>query len=153
MNTDKFEYLTVSFPDSVANLDAKAKGAWGVMNAQQMVEHMSYSIRIANGNLPMEIVTPVENLVKVKAFMMSDKPFRENTKNAMLPETALPLTQMDMQHAVKELKNEIVFFIEVFQKEPNKIITNPFFGDLNFEEWLHLLHKHATHHAKQFGLL
>lgn len=153
MNTEKLEFLSVTFPDLVAQLDANAKGAWGVMNAQQMVEHMSYSIRIANGRLPMELVTPAENLEKVKGFMMSDKPFRENTKNSMLPDTALPVTQLNMQHAVEELKNEIQFFLEVFQKEPEKIITNPFFGDLKYLEWLHLLHKHATHHARQFGLL
>lgn len=153
MNTEKLEFLSVTFPNLVAQLDANAKGVWGVMNAQQMVEHMSYSIRIANGRLPMQIVTPAENLEKVKGFMLSDKPFRENTKNSMLPDTALPLEQSDMQHAIEELKNEIRFFIEVFQKEPEKIITNPFFGDLNFAEWIHLLHKHATHHARQFGLL
>lgn len=153
MNTAKLEFLSVTFPNLVAQLDANANGAWGVMNAQQMVEHMSYSIRIANGRLPMEIVTPAESLEKVKGFMLSDKPFRENTKNSMLPDTALPITQLDMESAISELKNEIQLFVDVFQKEPDKMITNPFFGNLNSDEWLHLLHKHATHHARQFGLL
>jgi hypothetical protein len=152
-NKEKLEFVTKTFPQLAAQLDANTKGAWGVMNAQQMVEHMSYSVRIANGKLTMDIVTPAENLEKVKGFMMSDKPFRENTKNSMLPDTALPTEQPDMQHAIEELKNELELFVQVFKKEPNKIITNPFFGDLNFDEWLHLLHKHLMHHARQFGLV
>jgi hypothetical protein len=30
---------------------------------------------------------------------------------------------------------------------------NPFFGDLNFAENVHLLHKHALHHLRQFGVV
>jgi len=153
MNTEKLEFLAVTFPSMVAKLNADTMGKWGVMNAQQMVEHMSDSIRIANGTVLMQIVTPSENLDKVKAFMMSDKPFRENTKNALLPDTALPITNPNMELAIEELKGEIKHFKEVFKNDPEKIITNPFFGNLNFDEWLHLLHKHAMHHARQFSLI
>jgi hypothetical protein len=153
MNTEKIEFLTITFPKLVKQLDAHAKGEWGVMNAQQMVEHMSYSVRVANGKTPMQIITPLENLEKVKGFMMSDKPFRENTKNVMLPDTAIPELQPDMENAVRELENEIQLFIEVFENDPTKTIENPFFGVLNFDEWLHLLVKHATHHARQFRLI
>jgi len=33
-----------------------------------------------------------------------------------------------------------------FANNPSLITTNPFFGDLNFEENVYLLHKHALHH-------
>lgn len=29
---------------------------------------------------------------------------------------------------------------------------HPVFGDLNFEEWVLLNHKHVVHHLKQFGV-
>lgn len=153
MSLAKINFLTVEFPQMVATLNADAKGKWGVMNAQQMVEHMSYSIRIANGTIPKTILTPPESLEKSKSFMMSDKPFRENTKNIELPETALPLTQPDMANAIEEYKYELHEFFLTFEGNTKRTITNPFFGELNFEEWLHLLDKHARHHAKQFELM
>lgn len=153
MSLAKINFLTVEFPQMVATLNADAKGKWGVMHAQQMVEHMSYSIRIASGTIPKNILTPPESLEKAKTFMMSDKPFRENTKNIELPDYALPLTQPDMASAIEEYKDELLVFFQTFEGNADKTITNPFFGHLNFEEWLHLLAKHALHHARQFGLV
>lgn len=149
---EKIFFLENDFPEFLQTLDADAKGKWGVMNAQQMVEHMSYSLRDANGKSPKRIVTPLEHLSKYKEFAMSDKPFRENTKNNELPDTAIPVKNNSMQNAINEMKMEWIDFKKAFEGNQNKTITNPFFGDLNFEESIHLLHKHAVHHAKQFGM-
>jgi hypothetical protein len=151
MRASKIEFLTKTFPEFVLKLKPHARGKWGKMNAQQMVEHMSYSIRIANGTIPKTILTAPENLEKARAFMLSDKPFRENTKNIELPEEPLPLKQIDMHAAVEEMKHEMLVFLQTFEGNEERTITNPFFGELNFMQWLHLLHKHAMHHAKQFG--
>ena len=149
---EKINYLEIEFPEFLQTLDANAKGKWGVMNAQQMVEHMSYSLRDANGKSAKRTITPAEHLPKYKEFAMSDKPFRENTKNAELPETAIAVKHTSMQNAIDEMKQEWIDFKKAFETNPTKTITNPFFGDLNFEESVHLLHKHAMHHAKQFSV-
>lgn len=152
MNTEqKLSFLENDFPKFLQTLDANAKGKWGVMNAQQMVEHMSYSLRDANGKSPKRILTSVEHLPKTRAFMLSDKPFRENTKNIELPETPIPVKHSSMQASIDEMEQEWKDFIKAFENNPSKTITNPFFGDLNFEEQVQLLHKHAMHHARQFG--
>lgn len=151
MRASKIEFLTKTFPEFVLKLKPSAKGKWGKMHAQQMVEHMSYSIKIASGTIPKKIVTPPESLEKAKSFMMSDKPFRENTKNIELPDEPLPLNHHNMDAAVEEMKYELHVFLTTFEGNEDKTITNPFFGELNFMEWLHLLHKHAMHHAVQFG--
>jgi len=152
MNTEeKIYFLENDFPEFLQTLNANAKGKWGVMNAQQMVEHMSYSLRDANGKSPKRILTEAEHLPKMRAFMLSDKPFRENTKNIELPETAIPVKYASMKESIEEMKQEWNDFKKAFENNPAKTITNPFFGDLNFEEQVHLLHKHAMHHARQFG--
>lgn len=150
---DKIQFLKTDLINLLQNLKSEAKGKWGVMNGQQMVEHMSDSVRIANGKTPKKILTPAELVPKYKTFMLSEKPFKKNTKNIELSEVPPPAQQPSMQAAINELKNEIADFFAAFEKADSKIITNPFFGDLNFEEWVHLLHKHATHHCKQFGLI
>ena len=149
----KLNWLTIDFIEMLFNLSPEAKGKWGVMNAQQMVEHMSYSVRQANGKDKKVLLTPSENLERIRSFMLSDKPFRENTKNIELPEIPDPALQPSMQDAIAELSSELVDFFDLYKQNPTHKLMNPFFGELNYEEWVHLLHKHAMHHARQFGLV
>ena len=58
-----------------------------------------------------------------------------------------------MADALTELESEINHFFKVYSENPLLRTINPFFGNLNFEEQVQLLHKHATHHARQFGLI
>lgn len=149
----KLEFLRIEFPKLARSLAPESKGHWGVLNAQQMVEHMSDSVRIANGKDPHTLHTPVDQVAKYKEFAMSDKEFKPNTKNVLMGEIPVPAKHPAMEHAVKEYEQEIADFVAYFDKNPGITPTNPFFGDLNKEEWIHLLHKHAVHHSKQFGLL
>ncbi len=88
----------------------------------------------------------------MREFMMSNKPFKENTKNPLLGEEPLPLRYKTVQGAIGALQQELIYFFEVFEKDHNLITRNPFFGDLNFEQNVQLLHKHALHHLRQFGV-
>jgi len=58
-----------------------------------------------------------------------------------------------MQEAINEYNKQVTAFITYFENNKGTTLTNPFFGELSFEEWTHLLHKHAVHHSKQFGLI
>lgn len=150
---DKINFLKNEFPLLVAKLHADAKGEWGVLNAQQMVEHMSDSISFATGKNNQKLISPVEKVDVFKAFAMSDKEFKPNTPNSLMPEMPAPAKHPNMQASIDELKQTIADFIQYFDNNKGATLTNPFFGELNFEEWTHLLYKHAVHHCKQFGLL
>jgi hypothetical protein len=84
--------------------------------------------------------------------MMSEKPFHENTVNPLLGEEPAPLHFKTVQGAIGALQQELIYFFEAFEKEPGLITRNPFFGDLDFEQNVQLLHKHAIHHLRQFGI-
>jgi hypothetical protein len=88
----------------------------------------------------------------MREFMMSDKPFKENTKNPLLGEEPAPLRHNTVQAAIGTLQEELIWFFEVFAKNPQLVTRNPLFGDLNFEQNVHLLYKHAIHHLRQFGV-
>ena len=75
------------------------------------------------------------------------------TKNVEMPEIPNPVRCADMQSALDELKVSINNFFGYFNSENKKTITNVFFGELNFEESVQLLHKHSMHHLKQFSLI
>lgn len=150
--TQKAYFLRNNFVNKLRDIKPGTIPLWGKMNVQQMIEHMSYSLRQASGKELYSIVTPEENLQRMQQFLMSDKPFRENTPNQLLPDEPGTPKQESVEAALLELQNEIEYFFHIFDKEPDKKITNPFFGELNYEMWVQLLHKHAWHHLKQFGV-
>ncbi|MEP7264440.1 MAG: hypothetical protein ABI772_08080, partial [Bacteroidota bacterium] len=137
---EKLNWIRKNFIDMIKSLPADTKGKWGVMNAQQMVEHMSYSVKQANGKDKRKLLTPDELLERMRNFMLSDKQFKENTKNVELPDTALPVQNPSMLHSVEELEAEIDLMVQHFDGNESKSEMNPFFGAMNYDEWVHLLH-------------
>jgi oxepin-CoA hydrolase/3-oxo-5,6-dehydrosuberyl-CoA semialdehyde dehydrogenase len=150
---DKLIFLKTEFPRLLATLNPESKGNWGVLNAQQMVEHMADSVSIATGKNNQKLHTPAEQVSAYKAFAMSEKEFKPNTKNALMAEVPVPTIKPSMAEAIKLYEDTLADFVAYFEQNKEATLTNPFFGDLNYQEWIHLLHKHAVHHCKQFGLL
>jgi hypothetical protein len=154
MSLEKENFLRTKLISYLQRLNLATPPQWGKMNVQQMIEHYSGdAVRNANGRLVMEkILTPPEQLGKMREFLMSDKPFKENTKNPLMGEDPAPLQYQTIQGAIGALQQELIYFFEVYENNPGKIIRNPFFGDLNFEQNVQLLYKHAMHHLRQFGI-
>ena len=150
---DKLNFLKIEFPKLLKTLSPDAKGNWGVLNGIQMVEHMTYSVHFATRSQGTKLMTPTDKVDGAKSFAMSDKEFKPNTKNTMMSEVPEPAKNATMQEAISEFENEVSAFINYFENNKGTTLTNPFFGELNFEEWTQLLSKHAKHHCKQFGLL
>jgi hypothetical protein len=152
-NMDKLNFIKIEFPKLLQNLKPDAKGNWGVMNGQQMVEHMADAVGQATGENKHVLNTSPDLVEKFKSFAMSDKEFRPNTPNALLPDVPMPASKANIQEAINEYNFQVTGFINHFETNKGCVLLNPIFGDLNFEEWTHLFYKHAIHHSKQFGLL
>lgn len=149
---DKKEFIQQKFLELVSSLSADQKGNWGVMNAQQMVEHVADFFKVSYGKLKFQQVTPTEQLPKFREFLWSDKEFKENTKAPMLPETAFAARNANMSDSLHELKTDINTFFSYFEENADVKTPHPVFGELNIEDWIQLHYKHTQHHAKQFGL-
>ena len=153
MNAEKEQFLKHRFVALLKQIPSDTPPYWGKMTLQQMIEHFADSVRIASGKtVHTDIVTPEEHLQKYRDFMLSDKPFRENTPNPLMPEVPAPVQSRSAEEALKELQADIDYFFAVFEKNNLQVTRNPFFGDLNYDENVHLLYKHALHHLKQFGV-
>jgi len=150
--SEKIEFLRVKLIPLLLTLQPEQKGEWGLMNAQQMVEHLSDSFRNYYGFDSKKIITAPEHLPKLKEFLMSDKPFRQNQRNVLMPEIPAPVKCDDMNASIECLKTDILNFFKYFELNPDVQITNVIFGELNFAECVQLLYKHCTHHLKQFGI-
>jgi hypothetical protein len=154
MSLSKENFLRNRLIGYLQQLDPATPPKWGKMNVQQMIEHFAEdAVRNASGRLKFDtILTPPENLPRLREFMMSEKPLRENTLNPLMSEEPPPLRYKTVQGAIGALQQELIYFFEAFEKEPGLITRNPFFGDLDFEQNVQLLHKHAIHHLRQFNV-
>jgi hypothetical protein len=152
MNAERLLFLKEEYIPVLKTIPPELPPKWGKMSFQHMVEHMADFIRISSGKtVYTDFVTPVDKLPAYKAFIMSDKQFRENTVSPISPEAPAPLRNKNAEDAIKELKTELDFFFTVFEKNHQQQTRNPIFGDLNYEENIELLYKHSMHHLRQFG--
>jgi hypothetical protein len=149
----KIEYFQFEYLKILSSIEPTIKPVFGKMNVHQMIEHMSYAFRQASGLMPSSAINDEETTQKMFQFMMSDKPFRDNTPNPYLPNEPAPAVCPTIQESISVLEKDIQTFFSTFENDHENRILNPFFGNLNFEEWTHLLHKHAQHHLRQFNQL
>ena len=153
MDSEKAIFVRTGFIALLQHLPAETTALWGKMSTQQMVEHVTGFFLVSINKLHFPLVTPEEHLPKFKEFLLSDKPFRENTKAPVLPEEPFPVRESDLMAGIRQLDKTIKDFFDYFSADPEKKTMHPVFGWLNFEEWILLHYKHVTHHARQFGLL
>lgn len=154
MNSEKKEFLQNTFISLLRNADPSTQPKWGRMSFQHMVEHMVLIFKNSNGKLKTDnIITPADKISAFQEFIMSDKAFRENTKSPALPEEPLALHYDSVETGINKLETEVKDFFNVYEAMPGLRIRNPVFGDLDYDHALTLLHKHALHHLKQFGLV
>lgn len=153
MNQEKINFLKNDLIFLLKHLAPDAKGSWGAMNGHQMVEHLVDVVRNASGKLKLPAVNQGERLEKARGFMFSDQPFPENIKNPYISETPPPPRKPTIQASIEKLQQELNYFFDVFEKTPGLTTQNAFFGDLDFDGNIQLLHKHTRHHLRQFGLI
>lgn len=150
---DKKDFLRHQLVALLRQIPSDTPPLWGRMSAQQMTEHFSDAMRMASGKTVFkDILTPPEQLEQMRRFMMSDKPFRENTPNPLMPVAPAPVVNISFEESIDELQQEIDFFFAAFEEHHQGLTRNPFFGDLDFNQNLQLLTKHAIHHLRQFGV-
>ena len=153
MQTTKAHFLKKDLIPLLKSIPETTVPRWGKMNLQQMVEHFADAVRIAAGSMDKApIITPAEHLPKMQAFIQSNKPFRENTRNPLLPETPAPVRYASLPEALNELQAALDAFFEAFYNREAFTTRNPIFGELNFDLNIQLLYKHALHHLRQFGV-
>jgi oxepin-CoA hydrolase/3-oxo-5,6-dehydrosuberyl-CoA semialdehyde dehydrogenase len=125
---------------------------WGGMSAQQMVEHLSDSIKISSGKLNVGLEIPEDKIAKMQEILASDK---EMPKNFVVPfaKKDTPLRHEELALAIDEFLLEWIDFEEYFNEKPHATAIHPYYGPLKYDQWLRLHSKHFTHHFQQFGLI
>lgn len=152
MSTTFLEMDITYLVELLDKLSPDTKPSWGHMNAQQMVEHLSDSIKISSGKLILPLEVPEEKIPKMQAFLESDKAMAKNIEVPFAKKDT-PLRHEELALAIDEFLLEWIDFEEFFGENPESRTSHPYYGPLNYEQWLRLHAKHFTHHFEQFGLI
>ena len=137
------------------NLNAATPAQWGVMNAQNMVEHLRMVFALSLGFAQITPFVNEERTRKSYEFIIVQKnplPKEVKFKNGFLAEP-FPLEFADIEQAKSELKEAVNAFFERFENQNDLKTLHPVLGMLNFEEWQIFHTAHIRHHFEQFNLL
>lgn len=150
-------FISPDLETVIAHLDKLTPGQqplWGGMSAHRMVEHLTDTLRIATGKNPQPLLIPEDKIERMLAFLESDKPMaREIAVPFATPEMNTQLRNEELELAIDELVDEWLFFEELYATDTNRTEVHPYYGPLNYEQWMRLHQKHLTHHFEQFDLL
>ena len=141
-----------AFLEILENLDEKKSASWGKMTSQRMIEHLSDCIYMSCGIGNHELLIPEEKIKGMQAFLNSDKEMPQNIQVPFAKENT-PLRNTDIELALDEFTMAWVDFEEMYSEDSKKTALHPYYGNLNYEQWLLLHSKHFTHHFTQFGLV
>lgn len=141
-----------AFLEILKNLDEKKSASWGKLNPQRMIEHLSDCIYMSCGIGNHELLIPEEKIKGMQAFLISDKEMPQNIQVPFAKENT-PLRNTDIELALDEFTMAWVDFEEMYSEDSKKTALHPYYGNLNYEQWLLLHSKHFTHHFTQFGLM
>jgi hypothetical protein len=152
MSTELKRFLEIEAAIALRKLTPQTNSIFGKMNVLQMLEHLAEWISISSGELRYSLQTPASDLDKWKAFLMSEKEFRPNTPNSLISDIPKDATIVSVEEGADMVQLSIDKFFARFAGRENETELHPFFGPLNFDEWLVLNAKHIRHHMRQFGI-
>ena len=141
-----------AFLEILENLDENKVASWGKMTPQRMLEHLSDGIFMSCGMGNHELLISEEKIKGMQAFLVSDKEMLQNIQVPFAKENT-PLRNSDIELALDEFTMAWVDFEEMYSEDSKKTALHPYYGNLNYEQWLLLHSKHFTHHFSQFGLI
>lgn len=150
----KIAFLQNDIIPLLYKLDPLQKGKWGKMDGQQMVEHLRDICKVASGKIVLPLVnTDPEKLAQARSFLLSELPFRENTKVPVMPEEPRSHKYSSLEEAISKTEEELKEIFTVYTSNPSLVLMHPIFGELNYAEQVQYLDKHFRHHLRQFGLI
>src|SRR4029078_10394772 len=136
----------------LTNLQAGTPALWGIMNAQNMIEHLVEAVEYTNGKRVADLRFPAEKANKQRQELVHSDFVIPIEVRGYLPDATKTKRFKDLGSAILELNNELNAFEHFFKPEGVTAVHFEF-GSMNYKEWIIWHGKHFTHHFKQFGLL
>lgn len=120
---------------------------WGIMNAEQMVEHVTAQLRMALGDIAVPARTSWLSRWPMRSVVIYWLPWPKGVP------TARELKQFTASGWDEARRNFKSTFDLVADRGPRgTFAAHPVFGPLSARAWGVLMYRHIDHHLRQFGL-
>ncbi len=141
--------------ECLSKLKEDSKPKWGILTPQHLLEHLEEGYRLASGEIKVtECVTPEKIVEKVHNSLYNYEKFPKGTSFPTYKKEELEdLKHPDFETAKAKFFEAREAYVAFYKENPNAVLTNMVFGDLNRYEWYLLERKHLNHHFEQFGLI
>ncbi len=135
--------------DRINQIQADTPALWGKMNATQMLDHCSETMKVARGEKELKriFLSYVMGSMMKKSFY-NDKPI---PKNGPTHKDFIITTTSDFEKAKQELIDHLTAFQEGGMDKCTDA-PHSFFGTITKEQWGLGMYKHLDHHLQQFGV-
>ncbi len=136
-------------------LTENSKPKWGILTPQHLLEHLEHGYKIMSGEIQdFEIATPEKILDKVHNSLYNYDKFPMGTNFPTMKKGALE----DLIHPNFEMAKTKFFeareqYKAFFKENPEAILKNMVFGEMNKYASYLLERKHLNHHFEQFNLI
>jgi oxepin-CoA hydrolase/3-oxo-5,6-dehydrosuberyl-CoA semialdehyde dehydrogenase len=149
------EMTEAKIQESLNKLTENSNSKWGTMSAQKMVEHLEFGYRIASGEIQdFEISTPEKIIDKVHNTLYDYKKMPQNFDFPLAEKSKInEVKHADLVTAKEKMLEARSEYIAFFKQNPEALLKNAVFGEMNRYEWQLLERKHLNHHFEQFGIL
>jgi oxepin-CoA hydrolase / 3-oxo-5,6-dehydrosuberyl-CoA semialdehyde dehydrogenase len=139
----------------INKLTQDSKPKWGILTPQHLLEHLEQGYRIMSGEIQdFEIATPEKILEKVHHSLYNYEKFPQGTAFPTMKKGELEdLIHPDFEIAKAKFFEARAAYQSFFKENPEAVMKNMVFGELNRYESYLLERKHLNHHFEQFGLI
>jgi hypothetical protein len=138
----------------IEKFEVDLKTSFGVMTPQHILEHLIMSLTLSTGK---KIITFNGNQAvaeKVKAALIySEMILPQGIKNPLLKDVPGDYVFADIAEAKKALKEELNYFYDYKENNPNAKFVHPRMSELTIDEWTVMHSKHFSHHFNQVNLI
>ncbi len=136
-------------------LNENSKPSWGILTPQHLLEHLEHGYKIMSGVIQdFEIATPEKILEKVHHSLYNYDKFPMGTKFPTMKKDELEdIIHPDFETAKAKFFEARENYKTFFKENPEAILKNMVFGELNKYESYLLERKHLNHHFEQFEIL
>lgn len=136
-------------------LTENSKPQWGILTPQHLLEHLEIGYKIMSGQIQdFDIVTPEKILDKVHHSLYNYDKFPKGSSFPTMKKGELEdLIHPDFETAKAKFLEAREAYKTFFKENPDAVLKNMVFGELNRYESYLLERKHLNHHFEQFGIL
>ena len=141
--------------ECINKLTENSKPSWGILTPQHLLEHLEQGYKVMSGEIQdFEIATPEKILEKVHNSLYNYDKFPRGTQFPTMKKDELEnLIHPDFETAKAKFFEAREQYKTFFKENPEAILKNMVFGELNKYESYLLERKHLNHHFEQFGVL